>query len=162
MNSLSISQEHWEHARQCLIFYFSRRHGFTDAEDLAQQTLLALWQRQDFEFESEDDFLRVCYAFAKRVSQQGYRQNRRFAAVALDSSFQEPIQHTNHPRLEPAELKLLLDEVLRTKEQLTDKERALIDNAIASDLRQGSNARVYLHRARKKLERLTGWRKGTV
>ena len=83
-NCRSIPPAAWEHAREALIFYFSRRHGLTDAEDLAQDTLATLWSRDDDEFEKNDDFLRVCYGFARLVSQKGYRQAQKHAGDELD------------------------------------------------------------------------------
>src|SRR5579871_1348020 len=83
-NCRSMPPEVWAHARECLIFYFSRRHPRSDAEDLAQETLLALWNREDYEFDREEDFLKVCYGFARHVLQEGYRKSERHAAEPLD------------------------------------------------------------------------------
>ena len=82
----SLSPDAWEQARQALVFYFSRRHGLANAEDLAQETLAAFWKREDFEFEREEDFLRVCYAFARRILQVAVKRVVEQAAEVLDLS----------------------------------------------------------------------------
>jgi RNA polymerase sigma factor (sigma-70 family) len=163
-NSHSISPETWAHARQCLIFYFSRRHARSDAEDLAQETLLALWNREDYEFAKDEDFLKVCYGFARRILLEGYRETQRHAATALDPSHPAPQREPGSQRA--TESSMLLAEVCAVgQSQLTDKEWNLITMAaernrttIADELKLGgaNNVRVRLHRARKKLAKLTG------
>src|SRR5579864_726204 len=91
-NCRSISPEAWAHARESLVFYFSRRHARSDAEDLAQETLLAVWNREDYEFEKEEDFLKVCYGFARRILLEGYRDAHRHAGSEMDPSHPAP-QH---------------------------------------------------------------------
>ena len=59
----------WEHARQRLVFYFSRR-GLMNAEDLAQETLTRLvnWLGQEGnKIEGENGFLKVAYKFGHFV-----------------------------------------------------------------------------------------------
>jgi hypothetical protein len=161
----SISSTAWAHAREALIFYFIRRHGITNAEDLAQDTLTALLSREDFEFEKEEDFLRVCYAFAMHVSQAGYRKTRKHAGCEFDPAVHDPARRTQGlgvHTLNSAELNLLLDEVIRIgKTELNKNEwTAICAAAEGNSLAAGSNRfRVQLFRARQKLVRLTNWRK---
>jgi hypothetical protein len=172
LNSRSISPASWEHARQSLIFYFSRRHGISNAEDLAQQTLTAIWRRGDFEFEKEEDFLRVCYGFAGRISKAAVRQMRKHSGSELDPAAPEPTRRAYG--LNPTEVGILVDEILKiagTKLREKDRETIRIaaegvDSAMdgsganprtAPDI--GNNFRVRLFRARKKLAELTGWGK---
>jgi hypothetical protein len=164
-NCRSIPPAVWGQAHDALVFYFSRRHGIANAEDLAQETLAAVLTREDFEFGKEEDFLRVCYGFASRISQAGYRQVQKHVAAALDPDFHKPV--SRRFCLNPAEMAILLDEVLRAGEsQLSEKEWALIKESISTDPaavanRQNpgdaNNARVRLYRARRKLAKLTGW-----
>ena len=168
-NCRSIPADAWEHAREALIFFFSRRHGLADAEDLAQEALVTLWSREDYEFEREEDFLRVCYGFARLVSLKGYRDTRKHAGEELD------VATTAAPRdsggLIDAETRILLDQVYKVAgSKLPEKDWQLIQQAAVSDraaigdalnMGDANNVRVRLHRARKKLARLTGWgRKG--
>jgi hypothetical protein len=164
-NCRSIPPAVWVQAHDALVFYFSRRHGITNAEDLAQETLAAVLSREDFEFAKEGDFLKVCYGFASRISQAGYRQIQKHVAAALDPDFHKPVSRKFC--LNPTEMGILLDEVLRTGEsKLSEKDWALIKQSIATDPvpvadlqnpSDANNARVRLHRARRKLARLTGW-----
>ncbi len=166
INSRSISPELWEQARQNLLFYFSRRHGLANAEDLAQETLLAILTRPDYEFEKEEDFLRVCYGFASRVSQQGYRKIQKHTHPSLDIDVAASMNHIKG--LSGVEIGIFLDEVRRLgKLELQDKEWQLIEQAALEDraglpgqfnLGDANTVRVYLHRARKKLIAITGWR----
>ena len=38
-----------------------------EAEDLAQETLVSICAREDYSFAKEEDFLCVCYGFARRI-----------------------------------------------------------------------------------------------
>ena len=163
-NSRSISPEAWSHARESLIFYFSRRHARADAEDLAQETLLAVWNREDYEFDKEEDFLRVCYGFARHISKEGYREAYRQAAASVDESMPAPQHESSSARA--MEARILLEKVCEIgRSQLHEKEWQIIEHAadsdrasMAKDLHMGdaNNVRVRLHRARKKLAKLTG------
>lgn len=167
LNSRCIRPDMWEHARQSLIFFFSRRHGVNQAEDLAQETLMTLWNREDYQFAREEEFLRVCYGFAGRILQQGYRQTQKHAGAELDPAAAEPVSELHG--LEGIEIGIFLEEVRRIgKLELQDREWQLIRDAAAAPERgrasedrsssEANNERVRLHRARKKLARLTGWR----
>jgi hypothetical protein len=171
----SISPRAWEQARNALTFYFSRRHGIDNAEDLAHDTLAAILSRDDFEFEKEEDFLRVCYAFAARVSQSGYRKARKHAASTLDPAVHEPSQRTGGPGLKgmnSTEIKLLLDEVMHIAgTNLREKDWEAICLGVRADglaadsensSESGNTFRVRLFRARKKLVQLTGWKKSAT
>lgn len=160
-----MSPEAWEHARQALIFYFSRRHGLPDAEDLAQEALAAVWSRDDYEFEREEDFLRVCYGFARLISLEGYRRAQKHAGDELDGS--AAARTHDNGGVSQTEMRILLDQVCRVGvSKLAQKDWQLILHAADSDrttvadalnLGDANNVRVRLHRARKKLARLTGW-----
>lgn len=164
-NCRSISPQAWTHARECLIFYFSRRHSSSNAEDLAHETLLSIWNREDYEFESEEDFLKVCYGFARRVSKEGYREARRHEGSIVDDSL--PASQHEWGSQRATESRLLLAKVWEIgQSQLLEKEWRIIQQATSSDgaaisrepnIENGSKARVRLHRARKKLAKLVGF-----
>jgi DNA-directed RNA polymerase specialized sigma24 family protein len=169
-NCRSISPQAWEHAREALVFYFSRRHGLADAEDLAQDTLAAIWSRADFEFEKEEDFLRVCYGFAGRILQSGYRQTRKHTASELDPAIPDPARTAYG--MNSTEIGLLLDQVIQIGEtHLREKDWEVIRTAASADgpmtdsqssSDNGNSFRVRLSRARKKLVQLTGWEKSST
>jgi|GEM_PF-2539295 len=166
-NCRSIQPAAWEHARKALVFYFSRRHGIANAEDLAHETITAVLTRDDYQFASDEDFLRVCYGFASRISQSGHRRTRRDSTESLPDDWLAP--QCRHVSLNPAEMTILLGEVIsagETKLSTTDWElvrrAGTIDRAsLGQELKLGdaNNVRVRLFRARKRLARLTGWYK---
>lgn len=160
----SISQEAWEEARVALVFYFSRRHGFSNAEDLAQETLLVVFKRSDFKFENEGQFLRVVYGFASRISKQAYRQSRKNQGQELD-----PALSARQPRVDSLrgpEVAVFFKQVCREGEAgLSPLELQLVRRLMESDVsdlyksfkRADSNKmRVRLHRVRAKLRKLSG------
>jgi DNA-directed RNA polymerase specialized sigma24 family protein len=164
-NCRSIPPAVWDHVREALVFYFSRRHGVTNAEDLAHETIKAVLTREDYFFASEDEFLRVCYGFAARISQSGYRVAGKRASDVSTTEFVAPQGH--RVWLNQPEMAILLEEVIRAGEsQLSSADWQLIQSAadvdratIAKDLNIGdaNNVRVRLFRARNKLAKLTGW-----
>jgi RNA polymerase sigma factor (sigma-70 family) len=164
-NCRSIEPSAWEHARQALTFYFSRRHGFDHAEDLAQETLTRLWSRADFQFEKEEDFLKVCYGFAQKVSYRARRHAGRHTAESLDYLATEPADPGPGP--EAAESKIHLQQILKIgRTQLQEEEWQLLRDSVRFDrstiarrlnLGNANRVRVKLYRARKKLAMLTGW-----
>ena len=166
LTSRSIPPDLWEQARRALVFYFSRRHGFTNAEDLAHDTLQAVWIREDFIFEKEEQFLRVCYGFASRVSLEGHRQVRRNAAISLDSG--KPVEKVRAVGLSELDTHIFVEDVRRVAEsRLTSEDwemvRLLMEDERESAAGLWGNAnmfRVRLHRVRGKLAELTGWTAG--
>jgi hypothetical protein len=163
-NCRSIAPEAWTHARESLVFYFSRRHARLDAEDLAQETLLSIWNREDYEFDREEDFLKVCYGFARLKLQEGYREARHHDGGELDGSFPAP-QHDWGSQA-ATESRLMLEKVCQIgQSQLQDKDWQMILEAANSDhgkraqernTGEANSARVRLHRARKRLAKLVG------
>ena len=164
-NCRSISPEIWEHARECLVFYFSRRHARSNAEDLAQETLLTIWNREDYEFESEDAFLKVCYGFARLISKEGLRENKRHDGEGVDEFLAAPQHGWGSQRA--TESRMLLAQVWKIgQSKLREQEWKLIKQASNSDcenlddevnVRNSGKARVRLYRARRKLAKLVGF-----
>jgi DNA-directed RNA polymerase specialized sigma24 family protein len=168
INCRSIPQETWEHARKALVFYFSRRCGLTDAEDQAQETIAVIWKRQDYQFQSEDDFLKVCYGFARRIRLKALRDAGKNGTGTFDPNL-HAVDGGGGAR--SIESKILLDEVCRVGEQeLRDDEWGVIwrramavesdGRPEAPDPRESNRIRVQLHRARHKLAALAGWKRG--
>jgi DNA-directed RNA polymerase specialized sigma24 family protein len=165
MNCRSVSPKTWEHARQALVFYFTRRHGLPNAEDLAHETLATILSREDYQFEKEEDFLRVCYGFAWHILQTARREAGRDISTSIE--FTRTLSRPDTQGLRDAELNVYLNEVLRLGEdelrkpewQLIQQSIVLDGDRIAADPVEANSARVKLHRARKKLVQLTGWRK---
>lgn len=159
-----ISPEVWEHARQALVFFFARRVRVGNAEDLAQETLLAFWRREDFQFEKDDHFLRICYGFANLILQQDYRRQRRQDSGPLP---EDASALRSNSRFEPAELRVLLDEILKIgSTELRQQDWALIQSAVSTcpsrmpeavDAQAANRIRVRLSRARSRLMQVTGW-----
>jgi DNA-directed RNA polymerase specialized sigma24 family protein len=154
----------WAHARQVLVFYFSRRHGARNAQDLAQDTIAALLGRSDFEFEREEEFLRVCYGFAAMISLAEFRKQARQhqSATGFDYEARDP---RNSAGMNAVETGIWIDQVERIGQtemrpedwQLVRKSLDASDSGeLAEELGLGSagNARVRLFRAFKKLRAL--------
>jgi DNA-directed RNA polymerase specialized sigma24 family protein len=165
MTCRSIPPALWEHARTLLVsYFFYRGHGLANAEDLAHDTLAALWRRDDYKFKSEKDFLRVCYAFARLVSLAAHRQATKRATVELEEDMGAPRRKA--PGLNSGEEAVFLEEVLQAgRDNLEEEDWQRIQNAaeleaVAVDLDRSNSgrARVRLHRARKKLAEITGWK----
>lgn len=164
-NCRSISPETWEHARECLVFYFSRRHARANAEDLAQETLLSIWNREDYEFENEDAFLKVCYGFARLKSKEEYRDSKRRDNETADNSLAAPRYGWGSQRA--TESRMLLAQVWKIgQSKLREQDWKLIQQASDSDYPKiddsmnagtAGKARVRLHRARRRLAKLVGF-----
>lgn len=157
-NCRSIPHKTWGHASKTL-FYFFRRKGVSNPEDLAQETLLAVWAREDYQFEKEEDFLKVCYGFARKILQEGYRASRKHAAEELDVSVESHVRRIQG--LEGNEVNVFLEEVCQRADAELQKEewsaiRAAVDRDRLDQPVEGKQ-RVRLHRARKKLAKFTGW-----
>jgi hypothetical protein len=167
INCRSVSPKTWEYARQALIFYFTRRHGLSGAEDLAHETLASILSREDYQFEKEEDFLKVCYGFASHVLQAAWRESDKSGGNLSNAILAAPSRKAQG--LSDTELRVFLDEVLRLgKEQLRDVDWRLIQQSIVLegdsagvdlDPADANKARVRLHRARRKLAKLAGWGK---
>jgi DNA-directed RNA polymerase specialized sigma24 family protein len=158
LNCRSIPPEKWVHARKALVYFFDRR-GASNPEDLAQETLMTVWSREDYQFESEDDFLKVCYGFAKKILLTGYRVTRKHAAEERHPPVESRVRGIQG--LEGNEASLFLEEVCRRADtELQEEERAAIQAAVDRDRQDQpveGKQRVRLYRARKKLAKLTGW-----
>jgi DNA-directed RNA polymerase specialized sigma24 family protein len=128
-------------------------------EDLAQETLMTVWSREDYQFENEDDFLRVCYGFAKKILLEGYRISRKHAAEGFALAVESRVRRIQG--LERNEVSVFLGEVCRRADaELQEEEWAAIQAAIDRDSQDQpveGKQRVRLYRARKKLAKLTGW-----
>src|SRR5216683_7118740 len=130
-NCRSIPPEKWVYAHKALVYFFTRK-GVSNPEDMAQDTLMTLWSREDYQFEKEDDFLKICYGFAKKVLLEGYRVSRKHAAEELDLSSDSPIQSVQG--LKGSEVSVFLEEVCRRAEtELQQEEWAEIRFAIHRD-----------------------------
>jgi DNA-directed RNA polymerase specialized sigma24 family protein len=158
LNCRSIPDEIWVHASKAL-FYFFRGKGVSNPEDLAQETLMTILSREDYQFEKEEDFLRVCYGFAKNILREGYRANRKHAAKESIVSVESRVRGIQG--LEGNEASVFLEEVCRRADaELQEEEWAAIQAAVARDSQDQpveGKQRVRLYRARKKLAKLTGW-----
>ena len=162
----SIPEETWRHVRKALVFYFAHRGLRGDAEDLAQQTILTLHKREDFEFAEEEDFLKVCYGFARRILCEGYRAaKKQRASGELDDDLPSPSHQSGGARA--IEAGIMLKEVLQTGGNDLEEEDWLLilqqvldmdgPKAREPSAQEGSRLRVALHRARNRLKKLTGW-----
>jgi len=158
-NSRSIPTELWANARDRLIFYFSRRLGVQNAEDLAHNTLMAIWVREDYEFEREDDFLKVCYGFAKKILHEVLREDRKNRWIELNFDIEE--RSLGVKGLKGPEAPAFLEEVRRCgQEKLDAEEWALIEAIVNRDQEDAppvGRIRTQIHRTRRKLASITGW-----
>jgi DNA-directed RNA polymerase specialized sigma24 family protein len=152
-NSKSIGPDVWVHARESLIRYFATRHGRGDAEDLAQEVLCRLLDRDDFEFDPAD-FLRVCKGFARHVAQEQFRFKSRFTDFEEDPAVPAHVQGGKRE----IESRILLEQIFRQgKQGLKSTEWDAILNAANRELQESpktaatSGERVFLHRVRAKL-----------
>ena len=161
LNCRSIPDSAWAHARQALVSYFAWR-GVMNAEDFAQDTLAAFWANDHYEFAEEEDFLRICYAFAKRILLTRRRRERKHSGEELDPGF--PAPPGDSLGLNPAELAVFLRETVEAAESaLSESDWQAISNGPRESARQPADAaeanriRVRCHRARRRLAQLTGW-----
>ena len=146
----SIPAEMWVHAHKALVQFFTHK-GVLNPEDMAQETLMTLWSRKDYHFDKEEDFLKVCYGFAKNILREGYRVSRKYAAEELDLSVESHVQGIQG--LEGNEARIFLEEICRHADaELQEEEWAAIRAAIDRDSQDQpveGKQRVRLHRARK-------------
>jgi len=157
----------WDLAYEVLLSYFSWRHGFSNAADLAHDTIAALLA-SDFEFEKPEDFPKVYRAFARIISMATFREAARRTPQQIDTETMAAPSRDAFG-LNPTEMKIYAEEVIRTgRSELRTIEWKAIEQSIALDrsivgdnlgLGNANNARVFLYRARRKLMKLTGWKK---
>jgi len=164
LNSRSIPNELWAQMRERLIFFFSRRLGFQNAEDLAHNTLLAIWMRNDYGFDKEEDFAKVCYGFARKVLQEGYRESKNPECAELDPQAAEKLLGVQG--LHGSEAAAFLREVIQCGEEMFDAQEWALIQAVVNDNEKDApvsgSVRTKVHRIRKKLAELTGWQKSEV
>jgi len=170
LNCRSIAPETWEHARQALVFYFTYRLGADNAEDLAHDTLTAILARDDYEFEKEEDFLKVCYGFANHTVKEGIRKAAKHNYTPLE--FDPPAPGNKTQGLNEAEARVYLQEILQLgRERLSQKDYEILKSAISLDgkeiakafgISDANNVRVRLHRLRKLLAGWAGWGKSQL
>ncbi len=158
----SVSNDAWVQARSALLIYFSRgRRQFSNAEDLVQDTLTVLLERDDYEFGKDDDFLKVCYGFARKVAQKARRQNHFQMNGAVDWN-QYPAE-TPGKKPSRVELRILLDEVLQLIQgHIRPEDLELLISSTEDDaqtlanehnLKSANSARVRLHRIRHRISK---------
>jgi DNA-directed RNA polymerase specialized sigma24 family protein len=166
MSCHEIPEYEWEHVHQALKYYFSRRLGLDNAEELAQETILRVWSRPDLEFETLDDFARLCFGFARYVYLEKCRERAQESTTELGFNVLAPESYVGSPR--GTEAAVMLREVLEVgRAQLNEKEWRLLQNASDREMLDASMGpakgkdRIGLYRVRKKLARLVGWSKGS-
>lgn len=164
MNCRDIPEEMWKDARQSLYFYFSRRCGFDDAADLAQETLLRILGRPDYTFADLADFPKICHGFARHVALENQRKAPKWVTVDWEAEQNNTAQYGPGP--ETVEDVVLLHEVLQAGQKVLSKqEREVIGKAIEREAESGPAQamapadRVRLSRARHKLWDYIGWNK---
>lgn len=119
---------------------------------------MAVWRRENYEFEKEEDFLKVCFGFARHIQHAKHRDQAKRAGNELHDPLEPAIRGVR--RLEQTEMTLLLEEIRSiAKTELSADELAVITASVNGDasIVLGRD-RVTLYRARKKLAKLTGWR----
>jgi DNA-directed RNA polymerase specialized sigma24 family protein len=155
----------WEEARQALVFYFSRRYGAPNAEDLAQTTLTRILETS-YQFEKVEDFPKVCYAFGRLVGLEFYRKETRQARGEMVP--EPPAPGHDYGSARATNARIFLQEVIKVgKTQLPDEWELILQGSVAdraalaaaAGVSNSNNARVKLHRARKKLADMTGWKR---
>ncbi len=166
MTCRDVSQKSWEQARAALIFYFQKRVGFQKAEDLAQQTIERILTKEEFTFEQESDFLRVCLGFAAKIRFEEYRKETKRQERSLEDCPAATGLQTQ--TREKPEIRIYLEEVLRiAKKNLRNKDWSFLEEEMelfASHSTETLNAaeqnrlRVRRHRLREKLQKLLNWK----
>lgn len=120
---------------------------------------MTLWSRSDYQFEKEEDFLKVCYGFARKVHSTRLREEQRHLVNELYPEMEATIQPVKG--LLGTEVSVFLREVThRANIDLHAEEIALLNAAVNRDVKDRppeAKARIRLHRARRKLAELTGW-----
>jgi DNA-directed RNA polymerase specialized sigma24 family protein len=167
-NCRSIPPEEWAYVREALVRYFATRHGRQNAEDLAQQTLTKVWEREDYEFETISDFPKVCLGFARKISLSDFRGE----GTGIETLEFEPAAPGDAPEGQRAiESQILQNQILEIgAKRLKIRELQALREAITSGDSPspvgrpviGNRERVYLHRIREKLRGMTGLGKNRV
>ena len=163
-NWRSIPPEVWEQVFEALVLFF-RRHGARDPDDEAQNTLLAILKREDYEFEKVEDIHIVSKGFARNILFEAYRRVKKIPDVPLGPL--EPVLASPASAAggaEAIETRIYLEEVFRiAAAKLRQKELDAIMQAVdpsgkahAQTLTadERNKRRVFLHRSRQKLVRL--------
>jgi hypothetical protein len=163
-NARSIPQEVWEQVFEALVLFF-RHRGSRDPDDEAQNTLLAMLKRDDYEFENVGDIHVVAKGFAKLIAFEAYRRAEKIRESPLEPL--EPLLATpRHSAGSPEaiEARIYLEDVCRiAAAKLRQKELDAIRRAVDASPSAPSGAltagelnkrRVFLHRSRQKLGRL--------
>jgi hypothetical protein len=154
----------WEQVFEALVLFF-RHRGSRDPDDDAQNTLLAILKREDYEFENVADIHLVAKGFARHIAFEAYRRVKRSRESPLDpveAFLAAPGNSPGSP--EAIESQIYLQEVCRiAAAKLRKKELDAIRRAVAAappDLSGALTAgernkrRVFLFRTRQKLKRL--------
>jgi hypothetical protein len=164
-----IPPEVWAMAYDALVRHFTgayavARSPSVSADDLAQDTLVAILRRSDYRFDCSENFLKVCLAFARNIESQNWREVNRRSMERLD--FDTPMRSAGASGLEGAEVATFLQEVLRVgKEVLAEKDWQLLNRAtvctgseLAAEFgfKDAQSLRVYLHRLRKSFAKMVG------
>ncbi len=167
MTCRDIPPHVWAQAEEAVINYLALRLGVHNATDVAQDTMLTVLRRSDFEFEKEEDFLRVCLGFAKRVGPESRRSAERRATDVLTS--EPPDQASGIAGLDGPEVAIYLKEMLALgKQHLSERDYRLLERATVCDGKElmaefdfpnVQTMRVHLYRIRKELAKLGGWTK---
>jgi DNA-directed RNA polymerase specialized sigma24 family protein len=153
-----LSASSWQDARKPLIFYFGQRTGYQNAEDLTQQTFTAIWSRNP-EIQNAEDFLKLCYGFARNIVLAGLRDQRKHRAELVDPATPGPRRRV--AGLLEAELDVFMHELeTNALVSLKPDERAMIEAIMKDempDLSLSGRLRVKLLRLRRKFAKKTGW-----
>lgn len=150
---------------QALRFYFSARGEARDAEDLIQRTFAKMLERDDYEFAQIEDFRPVCYGFASKIL-QSHRREKAKLPEPLPDGVADTQERFDSARAN--ENRLFLQQVQQlAKEELTEAEWALVMKGARAILdkvpydfppEEATKLRVRLHRLRKMLVEIIGWK----
>lgn len=87
MTSDTIPDEVWSHAKKALTRFFGSKGCADRVDDLVQETLTRVAGRTDYQFETEEELLRVCHGFARMILlEERRRWNRSKLVVEYDDS----------------------------------------------------------------------------
>ncbi len=163
-NVRAIPSEVWEQVFEALVLFF-RHRGSRDPDDEAQNTLLAMLKRDDYEFKNVGDIHFVAKGFARIIALEAYRRMERIRESPLEPL--EPLlaapRHSDGSP-DAIEARIHLKDVCRVASaKLRQKELDAIRRAVEADPSAPSGAlnageqnrrRVFLFRSRQKLGRL--------